>query len=125
MPRPPSIWWACPALTLLWWPLPGRHIRAAAHLGTSAGDESSFSSPTLHWGLLQAKKSKPTPAHAAATLDHAQVVELTAHAQRQYAGQPRMQLEALANFLVSSFQDTQLAFNKMLAEQPLEKVSLS
>ena len=74
---------------------------------------------------MQAKKTKHTPAHVAATLDHAQVVELTAHAQRQYAGQPRMQLEALANFLVSSFKDTQLAFNKTLAEQPLEKVSLS
>lgn len=44
-------------------------------------------------------------------------------AQQRYAADERVQLDLVADHFVSVFRDAELPFNKLLAEQPLPKVS--
>ncbi len=44
-------------------------------------------------------------------------------AEERYAADERVQLDLVADHFVTAFQEAELPFNKLLAEQPLDKVS--
>ena len=54
---------------------------------------------------------------------HVAASQMLQSAQQRYAQDERVQLDLLADHLVAAFREAELPFNKLLAEQPLERVS--
>jgi len=73
----------------------------------------------------KAKRPKVTPSQAASGLDSAKFAELLASVQHSYPDNQLSQLQTVGDHLLTAFQTSELPFNKMLNEQPLEKVHSS
>ena len=73
----------------------------------------------------KAKRPKVTPSQAASGLDSSQFAELLALVQHSYPDNQLSQLQTVGDHLLTAFQTSELPFNKMLNEQPLEKVHSS
>ncbi|DBB03869.1 TPA: hypothetical protein ACH3X1_012957 [Trebouxia sp. C0004] len=71
----------------------------------------------------KAKRPKVTPSQAASGLDSTQFAALLASVQHTYRDNQLSQLQTVGDHLLTAFQTSELPFNKMLNEQPLEKVT--
>ena len=68
------------------------------------------------------KRPKVKPAQAASGLDVSKYKELLATVQQTYPDNQLSQLQTVADQLLESFQASELPFNKLLSEQPVDKV---
>ena len=65
---------------------------------------------------------RPTPAEAASHVDAEQFKELLSHTATKYKADQQSQLETLADFFIGAFKDSELAFGKLLKDQPAQKL---
>ena len=68
------------------------------------------------------KKPKVRPAQAASCLEVSKYQDLLSTVQQTYPDNQLSQLQTIADQLLASFQSSELPFNKLLSEQPVEKV---
>ena len=71
----------------------------------------------------KAKRPKITPSQAASGLDSTKFADLLASVQQTYPDNQLSQLQTVGDHLLTAFQTSELPFNKLLNEQPVEKVS--
>lgn len=69
------------------------------------------------------RRPKVKPAQAASGLDVSKYKELLATVQQTYPDNELSQLQTVADQLLESFQASELPFNKLLSEQPVDKVA--
>ena len=71
----------------------------------------------------EAKRAKVTPSQAASGLDSSKTKALLSSVQHSYPDNQLSQLQTVGDHLLTTFQSSELPFNKLLNEQSLEKVS--
>ena len=93
--------------------------------GSSTGESGLPKAPDLPKRVKKpkAKQAKITPSQAASGLDSNKIREVLSSVQQTYPDNQLSQLQTLGDHLLTTFQSSELPFNKLLNEQYLEKVT--
>lgn len=92
--------------------------------GQSSSTEAAVNTPhTRQAKKPKVKRPKVKPAQAAHNVEVSKYKDLLASVQQTYPDNQLSQLQSIANQLLASFQTSEVPFNKLLSEQPVDKVS--
>lgn len=103
------------------------HASSASDDGSSSATESNVQkAPDVppRTKKPKAKRAKVTPSQAASGLDSKKITDLLSSVQQTYPDNELSQLQTLGDHLLTTFQTSELPFNKLLNEQYLDKVCL-
>mmetsp|Transcript_6666 Transcript_6666/g.19195 ORF Transcript_6666/g.19195 Transcript_6666/m.19195 type:complete len:682 (-) Transcript_6666:259-2304(-) len=109
---------------------PVPHVPSGSGMnGYAHSTDDSDASPSREPEVVKQKKpkapkvKKPSPAALGAKLDCVQLRQVISSVEERYAADERVQLDLVADHFVTAFREADLPFNKLLTDQPLEKVT--